>query len=76
MAAAALQQPIADSDGTGDDNYDEGVCAACGDDESREGRADAAHGWTLDDGEGPAQAGEGDVYDGGRGGVEKHRGLS
>ena len=51
MAVAALQHTIADSDDPGGGNYDESVCAACGDDESREGRADAAYGWAQDDGE-------------------------
>ena len=63
-AVAALQHIIADSDNTGGVNYDESVCAACGDAESSEESADAAYGWAQDDGEGPAQAGEGDVHDG------------
>ena len=63
-AVPALQHIIADSDNTGGVNYDESVCAACGDAESRDESADAAYGWAQDDGEGPAQAGEGDVHDG------------
>ena len=51
-------------DDSGGGNYDESVCAACGDAESRDESADAAYGWAQDDGEGPAQAEEGDAHDG------------
>ena len=59
----AIQQPTEDADGTGEDNYNERVCAECCDTESRDRGADAEHGWMLDESEEPAQTGEGDGHE-------------